>query len=227
MAIQLAKGNGINLTKEVNNVAQALKEIKLGCGWKASRGYYTKVENVTKTIRKGFLGLGGTEQVVEQVERKYPIGAIDIDASVFAFKGNELVGKCYYMNQTMRLGGQIVAQSSGDNRQGSTGKKDDETITINIENIKDSADVLYLVLNIYGAYERKQHFNMVDNSYVRVYDDKGVEMAHFDLADDYEDMTGVIVGKLVKVDGVFQFVAMGDGVKVRGLSDMATKLQNL
>lgn len=227
MAIQLAKGNGINLTKEVNNVAQALKEIKLGCGWKSSRGYYTKVENVTKTVRKGFLGLGGTEQVVEQVERKYPIGAIDIDASVFAFKGNELVGKCYYMNQTMRLGGQIVAQSSGDNRQGSTGKKDDETITINIGNIKDSADVLYLVLNIYGAYERKQHFNMVDNSYVRVYDDKGVEMAHFDLADDYEDMTGVIVGKLVKVDGVFQFVAMGDGVKVRGLSDMATKLQNL
>ena len=49
-------------------------------------------------------------------------------------------------------------------------------------------------------------------------------MARFDLAEDYEDMTGVVVGKLVKVDGVFQFIALGDGVKVRGIEDFAKKL---
>ena len=118
----------------------------------------------------------------------------------------------------------VVAQSSGDNLHGSTGKQDDETITININNIGDFADTLYLILNIYGADVRQQHFNMVENSYVRVYDDKGMEMARFDLAEDYEDMTGVVVGKLVKVDGVFQFIALGDGVKVRGIEDFAKKL---
>ena len=120
--------------------------------------------------------------------------------------------------------GNVIAKSSGDNLVGSTGKKDDETITINIDKIGDFADTLYLVLNIYGANERKQHFNMVDNSYVCVYDDKGIEMAQFDLAEDYEGMTGVVVGKLVKMDGVFQFIALGDGVKVRGLQDFAQKV---
>lgn len=220
MAINLSKGQGISLKKE----EQVLKTIKLGCGWKASKGYYTKVEEVTETIRKGFLGLGGKETVTRQVERRIPTGDIDIDASVLAYRNGSLVGKCYFGNQTMIGNGNVIAKSSGDNLVGSTGKKDDETITINIDKIGDFADTLYLVLNIYGANERKQHFNMVDNSYVRVYDDKGIEMAQFDLAEDYDGMTGVVVGKLVKMDGVFQFIALGDGVKVRGLQDFTQKV---
>jgi len=224
MAINLTKGSGINLTKTVDNVIQELKQIKLGCGWKKSKGYYTKTEEVQKVVRKGFLGLGGTETITDQIVRRIPTGDIDIDASVLAYRDGKLVGKCYFGNQTMRSQKGVVAQSSGDNLHGSTGKQDDETITINIDNIGDFADTLYLILNIYGADVRQQHFNMVENSYVRVYDDKGMEMARFDLAEDYEDMTGVVVGKVVKIDGVFQFVALGDGVKVRGIEDFAKKL---
>lgn len=220
MAINLSKGNGIQLTKEVQGNKQTLTTIKLGCGWKASRGYYTKVEEVTKTVRKGFLGLGGTEVVTEQVERSIPIGNIDIDASVFAYEGNRLVGKCYFahknlVNQMCRT----VARSSGDNRYGTNGKCDDETITINVNEIDGFADTLYLVLNIYDAKSRKQHFGMVQSAYVRVYDDKGMEMAYFNLTEDYENKTGIVVGKLVKVNGVFEFVALGDGVCVRDIAE--------
>ena len=102
--------------------------------------------------------------------------------------------------------------------------KDDETITINIENIGSFADTLYLVLNIFNAYNKGQHFNMVSNSYVRVYDDKGAEMAYFDLAEDYHNMTGVVVGKLEKVNGAFQFIALGDGVRVKGLDELSKRV---
>lgn len=227
MAIKLEKKQGIKLTKEVAGAEEALKTVKLGCGWKASRGGYVTIPQ-TKTITKrvgGFLGFGGTVQSeqVTTTERVY-VGDIDIDATVFAFHGNKLVGECSFRNKCLTNGGKTVAQSSGDNRRGSTGKQDDETITINIENIGEFADTLYLALNIFNAYGNGQHFNMVSNSYVRVYDDKGAEMAHFDLTEDYHDMTGVVVGKLEKVNGVFQFTALGDGVRVKSLDELKRRV---
>lgn len=219
MAIQLQKSQGIKLTKQENNVEQVLSTIKLGCGWKASQGWYSKKKQITTTVRKGLFGLGKPVEVIKEIEEKIPVGSIDIDASVFAFCKDSLVGKCYFGNQKMLGNGQIIAQSSGDNLRGSTGKTDDETITINIDKIGNFADTLYLALNIYGAHQRGQHFDMVENAYVRVYDDKGIEMAHFDLTENYDGKTGIIVGKLVKVDGVFQFIALGDGVKVKNLDE--------
>ena len=227
MAINLTKGSGIKLTKEVAGAEEALKTVKLGCGWQSSRDGYVSIP-VTKTIKKrvgGFLGFGGTvqEERVTTTERVY-VGDIDIDATVFAFREGRLVGECSYRNKRLSNGGKLVAQSSGDNRQGSTGKQDDETITINIENIGSFADTLYLVLNIFNAHSKGQHFNMVSNSYVRVYDDKGAEMAYFDLAEDYHNMTGVVVGKLEKVNGAFQFTALGDGIRVKGLDELAKRV---
>lgn len=226
MAIQLQKSQGIKLTKDVAGVEEALKVIKLGCGWQASRGGYVTIPT-TKTVTKrvgGFLGFGGTIQSeqVTTTEQVY-VGDIDIDATVFAFYGDQMVGECSYRNKRLVSGGKTIAQSSGDNRRGSTGKEDDETITVNINNIGEYADTLYLVLNIFNAYSNKQHFNMISNAHVRVYDDKGVEMAHFDLTEDYNNMTGVVVGKLHKVNGVFEFTALGDGVRVKGLDELAKR----
>ena len=218
MAINLTKGSGIKLTKDVAGVEETLKVVKLGCGWQASCNGYVSLP-VTKTVTKrvgGFLGFGGTIQSEEvtTTERVY-VGEIDIDATVFAFRDGRLVGECSYRNKRLSNGGKLVAQSSGDNRQGSTGKQDDETITINIENIGSFADTLYLVLNIFNAHSK---------SYVRVYDDKGAEMAYFDLAEDYHNMTGVVVGKLEKVNGAFQFTALGDGVRVKGLDGLSKRV---
>lgn len=231
MAINLTKNQGIKLTKEVAGVTETLKKIKLGCGWEASKSGYVDIP-VTKEVKKrrgGFFGFGGTVTTTTEtvIERKY-VGEIDIDASVFAFKNGRLVGECTYRNQTLlNRGGKVIAKSSGDNRQGSTGKNDDETITVNMLNIGDFADTLYLALNIYGSKSNGQRFNMVKNAYVRVCDDKGVEIAHFDLSEDYSGKTGVIVGKIHSVNGAFQFTALGDGVRVNGLGDLAKQAQTL
>ena len=64
---------------------------------------------------------------------------------------------------------------------------------------------------------------MINNSYVRVYDDAGAELAYFNLAEDYDKKTGIVVGKLVERDGKFEFVALGDGVVVGNLRDLASK----
>lgn len=229
MAINLSKGAGINLTKDVEGVEEALKTIKLGCGWEASKsGHVTITRTVTKTRRTGgFFGLGGTVETYEEpVTEEVYVGNIDIDASVFAFKHGTLVGECTFRNLTMtnRLG-KIVAQSSGDDRVGSRDKAkgDNETITINLENAVGFADTLYLALNIFNAKSKGQHFNMINNSYVRVYDDAGAELAYFNLAEDYDKKTGIVVGKLVERDGKFEFVALGDGVVVGNLRDLASK----
>lgn len=230
MAINLTKGAGINLTKDVAGVTEALKTIKLACGWEASKSGYVDIP-VTKEVEKrtgGFLGFGGTVTTTTEttIERKY-VGKIDIDASVFAYKNGKLVGECTFRNPVLENRGKTIAKSSGDNRQGSTGKTDDETITINMSNIGDFADTLYLALNIFGSHTNGQRFNMVKNSYVRVCDDKGLEMAHFDLSEDYSGKTGVIVGKIHLVNGTFQFTALGDGVRVNSLGELAKQAKAL
>lgn len=229
MAINLTKNQGINLTKDVEGVEEALKTIKLGCGWQASdSGYVTITRTVTKTRRTGgFLGFGGTIETYEEpaTEEVY-VGNIDVDASVFAFKNGTLVGECTFRNQTMKNRvGKTVAKSSGDDTVGSRGKNksDNETVTINLENAVGFADTLYLALNIFQAKNKGQHFNMINNSYVRVYDDKGIELAYFNLAEDYDKKTGIVVGKLAERNGEFEFVALGDGVIVSDLRDLASK----
>ncbi len=188
MAINLSKGQGIKLTKN----EQVLKQITLGCGWKAKS--------------KGFFSIGED---------------IDIDASVLAYKNGKKVGDCYYAKLSMIGENGLIAKSMGDNRVGGNGKQDDETIKINIDNIGTFADSLYLVLNIYNGISRGQSFDKVKDSYVKVYDDNMNVMAQYDLNENYTKMTGVVVGKIVKVNGVFEFVAIGEGSRVHGLSDLA------
>ena len=61
---------------------------------------------------------------------------------------------------------------------------------------------------------------MIQNAYVKVYDDSNNEIAYFNLSDDYKNKTGVIVGKVIKNDGDFEFIALGDGVDVRGIDHL-------
>ena len=219
MAIKLKKNSGIKLAKEDGNIG--LQEISLGLGWDESKGYRIIEKEVVHNVG-GFLGFG-TKQTREIVQERQHIGAVDLDATVLAYKQGNLVGECSYRtkNTPIMYNGNMVLKHFGDDTTGGSNKGgDDETIKVFLSNMGDFADTLYLVLNVFSAQGRGQTLDMVENAYVKVYGENKEELANFNLSENYKGQTGSIVGKVIISNGVREFIALGDGVDVRGIDDL-------
>lgn len=214
MAIRLEKNKGIKLQKD----ELTLKKITLGVGWDPSKGY---VEIEEETTTKGFLGLGKAKKVINKVKK--PIGNIDIDSTVLCYQEDNCIAECSYRNKYVinRLSGRTILSHSGDDTTGgSSSKGDDEKIDLILSEVGGYADTFYLVLNIFNAHSKEQTFDMIQNAYVKVYDDSNNEIAYFNLSDNYKNKTGIIVGKVVKNGNDFDFIALGDGVDVRNIDHL-------
>ncbi len=205
MAVNLEKGQKINLTKDNGEV---LNEIMVGLGWDqaASSG-------------------GGLRGLF-----KSSTPSVDCDASIIICgeNGKTLPGdvkkSCIYFGNKKNDNGSII--HSGDNLTGA-GDGDDEQINIKLSEIPSDVDKLVFVVNIYGAIKRKQHFGMIKNAFIRIVDkSNGSEFCHFNLTDDYNEATGLVVAEIYRNEGTWKFNAAGQGVKqVDGLMDLIKMYQ--
>ncbi|MBK5243142.1 TerD family protein [Clostridium sp.] len=201
MGINLQKGQRISLTKE----SPGLKKTMIGLGWDA-----------VKQSSKGLLGglFGG-----KQAE-------IDCDASVLMLdEKDKLRGKenlIYFGNLKSKCGS---IQHMGDNLTGD-GDGDDEQIMVDLSTIPQNIVKLVFVVNIYAAAQRKQHFGMIQNAYIRlvnIADNK--EIFKFNLTDEYSGKTGLFAGELYRNSGEWKFMAVGEGDSSSGLGEMIKKYQ--
>lgn len=214
MAIKLQKNQGIKLQKD----ELTLRKITLGVGWDPSNGYIEVEEEV---VTRGFLGLGKPKTTTKKVAKH--IGNIDIDATILCYKDNDCIAECSYRNKfvtNIKTHKTILSHSGDDTTGGSSSKGDDERINLMLSEVLDYADTFYLVLNIFNAHSKGQTFDMIKNAYVKVYDDTNTEVASFNLSDNYTNKTGVIVGKVIKQNNDFEFIAIGEGVDVRGIDHL-------
>lgn len=199
MAISLSKGQKVSLTKE----KPGLSEIFVGLGW-------DEVEQ-----KKGFLAtlFGGETQ------------DIDCDASVYLLKNGKLTSQddmVFFRNLEHKSG---AVFHHGDNLTGG-GDGDDEQVTINLSKIPAEYDKIEIAVNIYDAANRRQHFGMVQNAFIRVVDkSSNTELCRYNLTDNYSGKTAVIFGELSKEDGEWKFNAVGDGFQASYINEVAAKFQ--
>jgi len=185
MTISLVKGQKIDLTK--GNAG--LSKVTVGLGW-----------DPAVIEKKGFFGT-----------KREPV-AIDCDASALLLdaagklsKDNNLV--CFY-NKASDC--QSVVHS-GDNLTGD-GDGDDEQIFIDLARVPGDVHKILIVVNIYQAEARKQHFGMVQSAYIRVLNSQnGQELVKFNLTDNYSGMTALLTGEIYRHDGEWKFAALGAG----------------
>ena len=144
----------------------------------------------------------------------------DLDIAAFLLNENGKVGQIpndviFFNNKQ----GQGIALS-GDNRTGA-GEGDDETILIDLENINPSIQKIVFVVTIHEAQSRRQTFGMVNNSYVRLLDEKNneKELCRFNLKENGSTVTSVIFAELYKDGYEWYFKAIGDG-KIADLNGM-------
>lgn len=196
MSISLVKGQKIDLTK--NN--SSLKKILVGLGW-----------DPVKQEKKGFFKLGS------------PAADVDVDASVIMLRNDILASKddiIYFGNLKSRCGG---VTHMGDNLTGS-GNGDDEQILIDLSKIPQDVNKLIFVTNIYECIKRKQSFGMIQNAFIRIADNNNNQnIAMFNLTDDYNGKTALVVGEVYRHNGEWKFAALGEGTQDICLGDMTNK----
>lgn len=200
MGINLQKGQKIDLTKGGGN---GLRQVMVGLGWDEAPG------------TGGLLsGLFGTQS--------HPI---DCDASVILCGANgrlistDVSQCCVYFGNLKHPSGAIIHQ--GDNLTGA-GDGDDEQIMVNLTRIPSNIEKMVFVVNIYDARERNQHFGMIRNAFIRLVNmDSNTEICRFNLSENYNNMTGLVVGEIYRRNGEWKFNAVGQPVQE------ASRLQSL
>lgn len=192
--VNLQKGQKIDLTK----TNPGLTKITVGLGW----------DPVANAGGGGFLGnlFGGGKT------------SIDCDASVLMLNANGKLAKdknlVYFGNLTSPCGS---IRHSGDNLTGD-GDGDDEQIQVDLSKVPSDVQRLVFVVNIYQCVERKQHFGMIQNAFIRVVtSSNGPELCKFNLTEQYAGKTSLIAGEVYRHNGEWKFAALGEATTDPGL----------
>lgn len=111
----------------------------------------------------------------------------------------------------------------GDNLTGA-GDGDDEQIVIDLARIPADYDKIVFVVNIYQALQRRQHFGMIQNAFIRLVDGRNNnELCKYSLSEDYSGMTAMIFGEVYRYNGEWKFNAIGQGTNDPGLNELARR----
>jgi tellurium resistance protein TerD len=149
---------------------------------------------------------------------------IDCDASALMLgeddKLSSIKSIIYFGNKASKCKS-VVHQ--GDNLTGA-GDGDDEQIVIDLVKVPDDISKIVFVVNIYNCASKKQHFGMIKNAYIRIMD-KSVsgELVKFNLSNDYNDMTSLIMGEVYRNKGEWKFTATGEGTTAINITELSAR----
>ena len=196
MSVSLQKGQKVSLSKGNDG----LNKIVLGLGW----------DQAKPAQPSGLFGALFASQPA----------AIDCDASALLLSGGKIkdIKDVVYFGNLKHRSGSV--QHMGDNLTGA-GDGDDEQIVVNLASLPAEYDRIVLVVNIYRATERNQHFGMIENAFIRVVDGRtNVEMCKYNLSNEYSGMKAMIFGEVYKNNGEWKFNAIGQGTIDNSLGDL-------
>jgi len=207
MAINLVKGQTIDLRKNDKGDTYDLSTVTIGLGW--------DVRKKQSSFLGGLLGGGKTEEY-------------DLDAIAFLLDSNDKVADLGSTVQTRDGGsiglyeGDIVFFNSmnhpsghiwltGDNRTGA-GDGDDEQIIVRLDSLDNKYQKILIVVAIYQGRQNNQHFGMIENAFIRAVDNKGNEIVKFNLSGDatYNGMCSMVFAEVYRKDVTWKFRAIGD-----------------
>lgn len=224
MAINLVKGQTIDLRKNDKGDSYDLSTVTMGLGW--------DVRKKQSSFLGGLLGGGKTEEY-------------DLDAIAFLLDSNDKVvdlGKTVERNNGQKVGlfeGDVIYFNSmkhpsghiwltGDNRTGA-GDGDDEQIIVKLDSLDSRYQKIVFVVAIYQGIKNNQHFGMVENAFIRAVDNNGKEIVKFSLSGDstYNSMCSMVFAEVYRKDGTWKFRAIGDPYKFDNFIEILKKYANI
>jgi len=90
---------------------------------------------------------------------------------------------------------------------------DRESITIRLDKLNPSVKKIVFVLTIHEALEKKLHFGMVQDAYIRILNgDSQEELVSFKMNEYYSNVISMMIGEIYQHNGIWKFNAVGNGV---------------
>ena len=171
-----------------------------------TKGQKVDLTKGNPSLTKIVVGLGWDVNVYDSG------AAFDLDAAAFMTNS---AGKCPTEKEFVFYGNLEHVSGSvkhmGDNLTGE-GDGDDEQIVVDLARVPAEYDRIVLVVNIYQAVQRRQHFGMIQNAFIRIVDARNnQEMCRYNLSENYDNMTAMIFGEVYRNNGEWKFNAIGSG----------------
>ncbi len=145
---------------------------------------------------------------------------IDCDAVALVLTSDKLAdkGDVVFYNNLRHKSSCVIHK--GDNLTGG-GDGDDEQIIVSLSDLPEQYTKVVFAVTIYQAYDRKQHFGMIKNAFIRIVNaDNNQELCRFNLTDNYDQKTCMIFGELYRRNGEWKFNSVGDGTNDDGVSQL-------
>lgn len=221
MAINLVKGQTIDLRKNDKGEAFDLSKVTMGLGWDV------------RQKATGFLG-----KLFGPKEEEF-----DLDAIAFLLDGNDKImnlgrtvnqngrqvglfeGDVIFFNSMRHPSGNIWL--TGDNRTGA-GDGDDEQIIVKLDSLDQIYQKIVFVVSIYQGRQNNQHFSMVENAFIRAVDAKGKEITRFSLSGDasLNGMCTMVFAEAYRKDDGWKFRAIGEPHQTDSFLDVLRNYAN-
>lgn len=189
------------------------------------KGQKVSLSKESAGLSRVIVGLGWDEVQQKRGFFAKKTEPIDCDASAIMLINGKLIRKedlVYFGNLNHMTG---TVQHMGDNLTGA-GDGDDEQIVIDLASMPAEYDRIVLVVNIYQALKRNQHFGLIENAFIRIVDQRtNQEICRYDLTENYSGMTAMIFGEVYRHNGEWKFNAIGQGTTDPGLGELAHRYQ--
>lgn len=132
----------------------------------------------------------------------------DVDVSAFLLDGSGKVpGDSWFVfyGQTVSPDGSTSFEMDG--------TSDREIIHIDFARLNPSVKKIVFVLTIDEAFQKKLHFGMLKDAYVRILNEAdGSELVSFPMTEYYSNVISMMIGAVYQHNGIWKFHAIGDGV---------------
>lgn len=92
------------------------------------------------------------------------------------------------------------------------GSQDRETISIDFHRLHPDVKKIVFVLTINEAFEKRLHFGMMKDAYIRILGPGQKEIASFQMTDYYSNVISMMIGEIYDYNGRWKFHAVGNGV---------------
>lgn len=190
---------------------------------KLQKGQKVSLSKEHAGLSKIIVGLGWDEVQQQRSFFAPKPQAIDCDAFALLLVDGKLASSqdIVYYGSLKHNSGSVVHM--GDNLTGA-GDGDDEQIVIDLNRVPAQYDRIVLAVNIYQAYERRQHFGMIQNAFIRLVDARNNnEMCIYNLTENYSNQTAMLFGEVYRYNGEWKFNAVGQGTTDGSISDFAKR----
>ncbi|MDR5736218.1 TerD family protein [Caballeronia sp. LZ025] len=170
-----------------------------------SKGGNVSLSKTAPSLTRILVGLGWEARATDGED-------YDLDASAFMVGENGKVRGdedfIFYNQLSSRCGS---VEHTGDNRTGA-GEGDDEALKIDLTLVPSHVKRVVVCVTIDDAEARRQNFGQVSGAFMRIVNlDNDVEIARFDLSEDYSTETAMIFGEVYRHNDEWKFKAVGQG----------------